>query len=199
MQRRATPRADDGHRVADAGAGRERLFFGLWPDAGTAAALHAVARGQIAFTGGRITRADSIHLTLVFVGDVPITLVEALRTPPAEIAGLAFELRVDHVGHWVRNGIAWAAPSTVPDAMTGLQSRLAAWVSAQGVTLDTRPFRPHVTLLRKAPRTLPVTPVEPIPWPVTEYVLVRSRLASDGSRYEIIGRFPLNRDGVPPS
>ena len=194
MRRDLTLTGSDGRGVLDSGAGIERLFFGLWPDAGAAGALHALARSQVERTGGRITAADSIHLTLVFIGHVPAAHVDALRAPAQGVAGPPFEFRLDRIGHWVRNGIAWAAPSVVPSAMAGLQFRLSAWVSAQGVTIDTRSFRPHVTLLRKAARSVSLDPIEPITWHVREYVLVRSRFAPDGSRYEIIGRFPLNRD-----
>jgi RNA 2',3'-cyclic 3'-phosphodiesterase len=178
---------------------RERLFFALWPAPQTAMALHALACGQAAGTGGRVTRMASIHLTVAFLGDVPVDRIDALRTPPAGIAPTAFVMDLDRIGHWVRNGIVWAGPSVVPEALDGLHGRLSAWVASLGIPLDTRPFRPHVTLLRKAARGELDEPRTPIAWPVTEYVLVRSGRRSDGSRYETIARFPLNPGPGTPS
>jgi 2'-5' RNA ligase len=57
--------------------------------------------------------------------------------------------------------------------------------------MDTRPFNPHVTLVRKA-ECAPLPDSTPIiDWQVEDFVLVRSTLAPDGSRYETIGRWPL--------
>ena len=47
-----------------------RLFFALWPAPEVRDALAAIARGLQAKCGGRPTRADRIHLTLFFVGQV---------------------------------------------------------------------------------------------------------------------------------
>jgi 2'-5' RNA ligase len=182
-------------------ADRERLFFALWPAPQTAMALHALACRQAAGTGGRVTRADSIHLTVAFLGDVPVDRIDALRTPPPDIAPSAFAMNLDRIGHWVRNGIVWAGPSVVPEALEALHGRLSAWIASQGIALDTRPFRPHVTLLRKAARGELDEFRAPVPWQVTEYTLVRSARRADGSRYETIARFPLHPlnpgDGSP--
>jgi RNA 2',3'-cyclic 3'-phosphodiesterase len=180
-----------GRAALDGDADRERLFFALWPARQTAMALHALACRQAVGTSGRVTRMDSIHLTVAFLGDVPVGRIEALRSPPSDLAAPAFTMALDQVGHWVRNGIVWAGPSQVPEALSALHTGLSDWVASQGLALDTRPFRPHVTLLRKAARGELAEFRAPIEWPVTEYVLVRSGRRPDGSRYETIARFPL--------
>ncbi len=180
-----------GRAASHGAADRERLFFALWPAPRTAMALHALACRQAVGTGGRVTRKDSIHLTVAFLGDVPVGRIEALLSPPPGLAAPAFTMAIDQVGHWVRNGIVWAGPSAVPAALSALHARLSDWVASQGIALDTRPFRPHVTLLRKAPRGELAEFRAPIDWQVTEYVLVRSGPRAEGSRYETIGRFPL--------
>lgn len=184
--------------ASHAEAAAERLFFAIWPSRETAMALHALACRQATSTGGRVTRLDSIHLTIAFLGEVPADRIEIFRSLPPEIVAPAFSMRLDRVGHWVRNGIVWAAPSVVPDALSVLQARLAAWVTSQGIVLDARPFRPHVTLLRKAARGELTAPEVPIAWTAGEFVLVRSGRHAEGSRYETIARFPLNPgDGNP--
>lgn len=188
-----------GRAAARAGTARERLFYALWPSRDTAMALHSLACRQAASTGGRVTRMDSIHLTVAFLGDVPIDRVDVFRAVPPEIAVPPFAMQLDRVGHWVRNGIVWAAPSMVPDALADLQARLTAWVRGQGIVPDARPFRPHVTLLRKAARGELTPASAPVEWRAEAFVLVRSGRLPDGSRYETIGRFPLNPGVGNPS
>lgn len=144
-----------------------------------------------AAVGGRITRVDSIHLTLAFLGDVDVPRLDELSAPPATIAAGAVELRIDRVGAWHHNGIGWVAPSVTPQPLSDLQSRLNAWLEFIGFALEKREFAPHVTILRKCTGKVATASIEPIRWAVDEYVLVRSTLDSAGSRYEVIGRFPL--------
>lgn len=140
---------------------------------------------------GRPTRDDSIHLTLAFVGDVDSARLAELLAPPAELAVARFTLSFDSWGCWPRNAVAWVAPSRVPDPLRELAARTEAWLRDAGFELDVRPFNPHVTLLRKA-QCAPLPDSAPtIEWQVEDFVLVRSALAPAGSRYEIIGRWPL--------
>lgn len=140
---------------------------------------------------GRRTRDDSIHLTLAFVGDVDSVRLAELMAPPAELTVARFTLTLDCWGCWPRNGIAWVAPSRVPDPLRELGARMEAWLRDAAFEMDDRPFNPHVTLVRKA-QCAPLPDSTPkIQWQVEDFVLVRSAPASDGSRYEIIGRWPL--------
>jgi RNA 2',3'-cyclic 3'-phosphodiesterase len=140
---------------------------------------------------GRCTRDDSIHLTLAFVGDVDSVRLAELLAPPAELTVARFTLTFDSWGCWPRNAVAWVAPSRVPGPLRDLAARMEAWLRDSGFELDVRPFNPHVTLVRKA-QCAPLPDSTPsIEWQVEDFVLVRSALAPAGSRYEIIGRWPL--------
>lgn len=146
--------------------------------------MHRVVRG-------RRTRNDSIHLTLAFVGDVDSVRLAELLAPKAELTVTRFTLTLDCWGCWPRNGIAWVAPSRVPNPLRELTAGMEAWLRDAGFEMDVRPFNPHVTLLRKA-QCAPLPDSTPsIEWQVEDFVLVRSTLAPDGSRYETIGRWPL--------
>ncbi len=141
--------------------------------------------------GGRRTRDDSIHLTLAFVGDVDSERLSELLAPPAVSTVARFTLTLDCWGCWPRNGIAWVGPSRLPDPLRGLAAGMEAWLRGAGFEMELRPYNPHVTLIRKAqcaplPGSLPA-----IQWEVEDFVLVQSIPAPEGSRYEIIGRWPL--------
>jgi RNA 2',3'-cyclic 3'-phosphodiesterase len=166
-----------------------RAFFALWPEEAARSATMAAARSMHAVLGGRLTRADSLHLTLVFLGDVPVARLEALARVGAGVAFEPFVLALDRAGCWPHNGIGWLAPAAVPPPLSALVGALRARVEALGVEAERRAYVPHVTVVRKA-RCAPLPMLAPIEWRVRDFVLVRSTLAPGGSAYEIIGRWP---------
>lgn len=171
-------------------SGRARVFFALWPDADTRGLLGQAARRMHLGLGGRRTRDDSIHLTLVFIGDVSVERLPELAVPPLQDLK-PFTLTLDRCGCWPRNGIGWMAPSQIPDQLRRQVSAMEDWLRGAGFALEERPYRPHVTLVRKA-ECVPLSKVtEPIIWCAEEFVLVRSVLEPEGSRYQTIGRWPL--------
>ena len=45
----------------------QRLFFALWPNAKLQAELHVVGQALQKAFGGRVVRAENIHMTLAFL------------------------------------------------------------------------------------------------------------------------------------
>lgn len=172
-------------------ASRLRLFFALWPDPAARDALAAAARHLHQGCGGRITRPDSIHLTLAFLGDADGAVLPALNTAAAGVSSPRFTMVFDTLGWWPRNGVAWAGCSSPPPPLAALAGMLAARIEPLGFAPDPRPFAPHVTLVRKARCRAPLPRIEPVSWPVSEFVLVRSTLQREGALYDIAGRWPL--------
>jgi 2'-5' RNA ligase len=165
-----------------------RLFFALWPPPATARALEAWAQEVRRDTGGRAIPAESIHLTLAFLGDAdPARATAAARS----ISGPRHELPLEEARYVKRNQIVWASPRAVPEPLARLAADLHAALGAAGFTLEARAFAAHVTLLRKAraPRVLP--PLPPLAWHVEAFTLVASTLSSDRSRYERLESFAL--------
>jgi 2'-5' RNA ligase len=166
-----------------------RLFFALWPDDATRAAL-ADWGGQIHHvTGGRPTRAEAIHQTLAFLGDCePARLAEA-EAAAGRVRPRRFELLLDRAAVWNHNGIAWAGTSAVPPELEAVVAELRAALAEARFTVDRKPFVPHITLVRKTRRGGALPALEPIRWPVIGFVLVRSVLQPDGSDYAIQRRW----------
>ena len=63
----------------------------------------------------------------------------------------------------------------VPDALTEIYGRLGEGLVAQGFEVETRRYRPHVTLARKVRQPTASTELTPIDWQVRELALVESR------------------------
>ncbi|CAG0979360.1 RNA 2',3'-cyclic phosphodiesterase [Burkholderiales bacterium] len=165
-----------------------RLFFAIVPDDAARERLGALARSMAHASGGRASAAATLHLTIVFVGTVAAATVAGIRAAGDSVAWPSVEVSLDTAGSFARAGIAWAAPSRVPPALSRANRDLVRALSDRGVATEARPWRPHVTLARRCARLVdgPIEP--PIAWTVDHVVLMSSRLLSEGPRYrEVAG------------
>jgi 2'-5' RNA ligase len=169
-----------------------RLFFALWPDDATRDALNRTGKWLHQHWGGRRMRADTLHITLAFLGSTPTEQLNDLIACADSVQSEAFELVLDQAGYWRHNRIGWLGAGEMPAPHLELVSALNVALQAAGFPVDPRPHVPHVTLLRKSMGG-EVVPCMPVRWPVNDFVLVKSRTESDGAQYEVIWRWPLNR------
>ena len=176
--------------MQDAEHKTSRVFFALWPDDAVRSQLDAAAAQLHKVCGGRRTRAESIHLTLVFLGEVECERLDELRAAAARVKGAAFVFRLTRLGGWTHNRIAWAAPDAPPQPMVQLVAGLQTEIESAGFKFDGRHFLPHVTLLRKVD-CHEIIPLEAIEWQAGEFVLVRSVATERSSSYEVIGRWQM--------
>jgi 2'-5' RNA ligase len=178
-------------------AATARVFFALWPDEPVRRQLIQHGEKMHRLLGGKLARAESVHMTLLFLGDVPVQQLEVLRALGGEAAFEPFTLRLDQTGCWKHNQVAWVAPAQIPPALARMVQTLEEGLESAGFRFDRRPLSPHITLLRKA-RCVPLLDRVPvIEWAVGEFVLVRSELHSEGSRYTVIGRWPTTPEAQP--
>jgi 2'-5' RNA ligase len=182
--------------VADAGlteAGEPkplRLFFALWPDDATRDALNRTGKWLHQHWGGRRMRADSLHITLAFLGNTPADQLDALGACADTVKTNAFDLILDQAGYWRHNLIGWLGANETPPPHLELVGALNAALQAAGFPVDARPHVPHVTLLRNSAGG-EVPECTPVRWPIGDFVLVKSRIESSGAKYEVIRRWPL--------
>lgn len=167
-----------------------RLFIGLWPDAPIVDALSAWAVQAHGLCGGRIMRADTLHLTLAFLGNVDAQRVTALcaAVPTWQVRTGVLEL--NRFGRFKGPRIVWAGPTEQRVTwLDALHDELWERLSAMGLTSPAEAFRPHVSLLRNAgPGDVSRLVVEqPIVWTPMRCILVASMPAETGSYYEVLG------------
>ena len=168
-----------------------RLFFALWPDDATRDALNRTGKWLHQHWGGRRMRADTLHITLAFLGSTPADQLDSLVACAATVRTEAFELILDQPGYWRHNRIGWLGASQAPPPHRELVGLLNAALQAAGFPVDTRPHVPHVTLLRKSAGG-EVPRCEAVRWPIRDFVLVQSSTESDGAHYDVIRRWPLS-------
>ncbi|MDB5897058.1 MAG: 2-5 ligase [Ramlibacter sp.] len=149
-----------------------RLFLGLWPTPEQRDAVQAHADAWQWPDAARRTRIERLHLTLHFIGSVHDDVVGALKTQ-LEVPWPGCELLLDEAQVWP-GGIAVLEASQVPPALQHLHEGLQARLLALGLPVETRRYRPHVTLARKAFGAKPPPAWEPLRWTSSGYTLVES-------------------------
>ena len=114
--------------------------------------------GAPAWTEEKWVARPLLHVTLAFLGTLDDDALEAGVPRMRKTATLLppFELRLAGVAAVPsprRATMLWATLSDPGDALTGLRDELLAAFPSAGIPPDTRPLRPHVTLVRaRSPR-----------------------------------------------
>jgi 2'-5' RNA ligase len=164
-----------------------RLFLALWPDDPVRAAF-AYWRDAWTWPRGAAPVADGkLHLTLHFLGGVPqARLPELIDGFALDAQGFDLDFGVPTLWH---QNIAVLEPLAVPPQLPTLHAALSERVRALDLPVEDRPYRPHVTLARRAHGALPPAQQFGIHWKVDRYALVRSDPASGA--YEVLQAWPI--------
>lgn len=166
-----------------------RLFFALGCPPELAEAI-TTWRSNL-HVPGRPVVAANLHLTLAFLGQLPRARVAELQGLAGGLRAKAFDLQLDRLGRH-RNGLLYLAPSHTPEALLELVERLYSNLSSAAIQLDNRPFRAHLSLLRRCP----LQPIDANPcfdWPVTRFSLFASEQNTRGTHYRPLHSWPLLR------
>ena len=171
-----------------------RLFFALWPTSAVADALAGLAREAVVSIGGKATRAETIHLTLAFLGEHPAAQLPAIVAAAKTVRMAPFEMTIDRLVIWRRNQLLWAGCESVPEPLPALALALREAMRQAGIAFDEThtTFAPHVSLVRKLPaqvtENLPL--FGPLLWRSERFVLVESCLSNAGPFYRVVAEFP---------
>ncbi len=168
----------------------QRLFFALWPSEDVRRALWEASGKLHQVWNGRRVKPDTLHLTLVFLGDTETARVEELRALAAKMDIRRFSLNLNHASCWRHNKVGFISPAESPPELLQLVHGLEDELEAAGFAFDERPYKPHLTLLRNTRCTTQV-PLAPIPWDIEEFALVASNTTDHGPCYQLLGRWPL--------
>src|SRR4051812_17178428 len=126
----------------------ERLFIALTlPDA----VRQTLAVITTPLPGVHWTATDQLHVTLRFLGEVPVETIAPMIQRLASVQVAPFILPIEGVGAFppVRPArIVWVGVGSGHPRLFQLRQRLDDALLASGLQLDVRTFHPHVTLGR---------------------------------------------------
>ncbi|MCG7524705.1 RNA 2',3'-cyclic phosphodiesterase [Streptomyces sp. OfavH-34-F] len=150
----------------------------------------------------RWNRIEDWHITLAFLGALPVATVPLLRPPLAELAATHPAPRLAlHGGGTFDARVAWSGIDGDLDGLHRLAAGVRSVVERCGVVLESRPLRPHLTLarVRRGDDTSAgeiaarLTEFRGRPWPAERLHLVGSYAARGTGqiRYRDIEAWPL--------
>lgn len=161
--------------------------------------LVLVARSLQRVVKGRFVVRDNYHMTLAFLGEVPVGRLEGIQ----EMMDLARDhtkghhnivLKADRLGLFgcPQDATLWMGFAKEPSLM-GLAQNLRDQLELCGFAREARPFLPHVTLARRV--RLPKGELPPVPFPslvrACQLTLFKSELYRTGPVYEALYSTPL--------
>ena len=148
------------------------------------------------------TREDSLHLTLKFLGEIPMAKVEALSLAAGTAARARnrFDLVVGDCGAFPTQGqprVLWIGVEDQSGKLARLHQALENECVQAGFARETRPFNPHLTIARlrqphgsrKLAQLHKQIGFLSEPFAVSELLVIRSELSSEGSRYTVSSRY----------
>jgi 2'-5' RNA ligase len=148
--------------------------------------------------------ADNVHLTVKFLGEIPVSQVERLSESVARATKplAPFKLIAEHCGVFPTHGpprILWIGITDPDKQLAHLHVRLEEECAIAGFPKEPRPFHPHLTIARlrhsENARSLSTAHralnFEPAPIDVSQLLLIRSQPGKEGSKYNVISRHVL--------
>ena len=172
----------------------QRLFFALWPEAELQQQLAHAAAALLPEHAGRRVRAENLHGTLVFLGAVNRDQRTCVEAAADAVQVESFDLTLDRFGYFRRPQVAWVGTSQAPTALTALVTQLGQGCAACGFPPETRPYALHVTVARKLRRDPGRPPFLAVAWPVARFSLVESVSAEDGTHYQPLRFWALEKN-----
>lgn len=119
----------------------------------------SVSRANAPGRSTRLTRRENWHITLAFLGDVPVSRVSVAAAVVGEAAASGVPLRLHIAGGGTfggrRDPILWAGIGGEVDALRRLARLLQRCLRRARLPVDDRPPRPHLTLARPGSRVPP--------------------------------------------
>ena len=134
---------------------------------------------------------SNLHLTLHFLGNVPVSNVNCFLQQAAKVRGRAFELNLNTTGHFKKARVLWLGCETVPSALYQLHTQLADLIQACGFYQESRHYQPHVTMARKISEPVDQKNIMDIRWFVDRFALISSHSVDTGVEYRVKALYAL--------
>jgi RNA 2',3'-cyclic 3'-phosphodiesterase len=160
----------------------------------------------------RWARTEGLHVTLKFLGEVPLPKVDTVKQALASIRGIdPFVIQIGGAGYFPTERaprVVWLGVQAGHE-LTALAARVDAALGPVGFAKEDRPYKPHLTLARvQMPAKIAALqqqlrksePLDVGSFTATEFYLYESKTAPKGSIYSKLERFamaPVSSEGSP--
>ncbi|MGW5851758.1 RNA 2',3'-cyclic phosphodiesterase [Streptomyces sp. NPDC055254] len=127
-----------------------RIFIALAPpDDAKAELQRALGPAYAAYPRMRWNRIEDWHITLAFLGELPVETVPLLRPPLADLAAARkpVGLSLRGGGHFGER-VLWSGIGGDLEGLHRLATEVRSVVKECGIPFEDRPLRPHLTLAR---------------------------------------------------
>lgn len=130
-----------------------RSFIAIEIEDGAALAKLIEARDRLTATGADIKPVEdqNIHLTLRFLGEIPLSLVNWICSELKDVEYNKFSMRVKGLGAFPtiqRPRVIWAGVAEGARQVTELHEAVEAILRKRGLEPEREEFIPHITLAR---------------------------------------------------
>ena len=170
----------------------KRVFFALWPDDSVRENISNVfKKSTYSVASGQAYSADNLHLTLHFLGSVTPLQLDCAMQQAAKVKAEKFELLLDGFGCFEGAKILWLGPKDTPNQLTNLHVKLANALDNCDVPIESRIYRPHVTLMRKFKGFKESHLSNNVLWEVDQFALVESLSTENGVIYRPLKHYSL--------
>jgi RNA 2',3'-cyclic 3'-phosphodiesterase len=158
--------------------------------------------------GVRWVRADQMHLTLKFLGELDPARLEALVAATRSACAGCSAIRLEAIGTGFfpderRPRVLWLGLGGEVEALQRLQASIETTVRAFAESQEDRPFSPHLTLariksIRPGEARALVAKLKDLragslgAWQASQVEVLSSELRAEGSRYTCLAAIPVS-------
>lgn len=205
-RRRGDPKGSSLSRVSASPFWRVFCAVEIPEEIGARAASHVQKlQTEFPFVAASWNREGRFHLTLKFLGNIPLERVaDVSRAAASATAGIsAFKINVARAGAFPNHGpprVLWLGIEDQDQRLSQLQRRLEDECASLGFEREPREFHPHLTLARlRTPEGAMALALahrrlgfEQVPLLISEVFVIRSELNPKAAKYSEISKHSLS-------
>lgn len=98
---------------------------------------------------GNFTREENLHLTLAFLGEVPAARLDEVKRVMDAVTVRSMKLNFARIGCFARDSELWWIGAEDNRTLSGLQRALVSELKSADLPVDSKKFKPHITLARE--------------------------------------------------
>jgi len=142
---------------------------------------------------GRFTLPENLHITLIFIGECNAAHTDSIKTVMDRIVYAPFELEIDRLGCFKRNGgDIWWAGIRENKMLNELYKSLTSELRNHRIAFDDKKFNPHITLGREVSIKSQPRQIEPFTEKVAKIELMKSERIAGKLTYTSIHEVFMN-------